>query len=520
MKEFDITIESILGGQSPTEYFSGKDQFLSSLAIDPDLPKDDESTTFKMSGLVRPSALAKFSGTEVTGTPLWIVTNPKDDNAYVYTYDGKVHIVDSTLAMGTALNSGNALTTSTGNGAAYYDNYAYFATNTDISRYGALNGSPSLNQTYWTSTLSKSALANTTYPAINSIKIPNHPMYRNLHENCLYFGDVNANNIGVLHKIETIKTSVEGDTDNGSAASVIDFSYGWWPTCISEDNDGNTVVGLIEDNSIVTKQQPFKIIRWDNSSDAYSTITPDSFSDPFVTAIKNINGTLYVFSGSSKGGTRVSVLYGTVLQEVAYFDDTMPPFAGAVDHIMNRITFGGFSKIGTNHYASVWAVGSKNPSVKEGIHNILKATSAGANGQVTAFKYIQQTSFSKPSVIVGWKDDSACGLDKYSTTYGTSILRSGMYRIGKRFQIKKITIPLISAVGANTTITPKLYFDSGSTTNSPQVINNTNFAGKKLIELYPSGANGNTDVFLELTFSGTSLNTVSLPITMSGETLA
>ena len=158
-----ILIETIFGGFGETEFFGQKGQFLASIGLDPDMPKDDNS--LKISGYLRPTAMEKFSGIEITGNPMWIITNPKTNNIYVYATDGKIHLVSSALAMGT---SPGTLTTASGNGGAYYDNYIYFRKNTDVARYGPLNGTPTLTQDYWVTTLSKTALANTTYPSKGS----------------------------------------------------------------------------------------------------------------------------------------------------------------------------------------------------------------------------------------------------------------------------------------------------------------------------------------------------------------
>ena len=82
--KFQIRIESILGGQSPTTHFSRADQFLASLGIDPAQPVADSgnnSLTYLASGLLRPVPTEKFSGTTVNNSPLWIITHPKGSNA-------------------------------------------------------------------------------------------------------------------------------------------------------------------------------------------------------------------------------------------------------------------------------------------------------------------------------------------------------------------------------------------------------------------------------------------------------
>lgn len=316
--------------------------------------------------------MAKFSGTEVTGVPLWMITNPKTDSTYVYANDGKVHTISSSFAMGTALDT---ITTSAGNGACYYNNYIYFAKNTDIARFGPISNSPATTQAWWTSSpLSKTALTNTTYPAINGVTIPNHPMA--YHQNRLYVGDVNASGIGCIHMINTKKGTYEGDTDDTtvpSAYNVLDFNYQWFPTCL-EAFGNYLAIGVIEGSSTAVKQGNAKVLIWDTIATTTAPNIIAELPDPLITAMKYVNGILYVFSGSASGGMRISrYLGGEQFEELFYLDDQLPPFQGAVDYVINRVVWG--NKTTTPAISgSVMALGSKVRNLQMGIHNILKST--------------------------------------------------------------------------------------------------------------------------------------------------
>ena len=505
--------DSVLGGWSVSEYFNQANQFLSSIGIDPEMPKDD--TTTRPSGLIRPTAMAKFSGTEITGVPLWTITNPKTTNTYVYASDGKVHTINSSLAMTTALTT---VTTSSGNGGAYYNNYIYFAKNTDIARYGPLSNSPTMTQSWWVaSPLSKTALANTTYPTINGVSIPNHPIA--YHQNRLYVGDVNSSGIGIISMINTKKTTYEGDTDDTtvpSAYNVLDFNYQWFPTCI-ESYGNYLAIGVIEGGSTSVKQGNAKVLIWDTIATTTAPNIIAELPDQLITAMKYVNGILYVFSGSASGGMRISrYLGGESFEELFYLDDQYPPLQGAVDYQINRIVWGA-STTTPAVSGSVFSLGSKVRNLQMGVQNILKSTAGATTPMVTTLKYIQQGAKAQP--IVGWKDNTGdasalvCGIDKLSTTYGTSIWRSRMERVGSSFQIKEVRIPLAQAMGANQTITMKIYTDDGSTASTLTTINSTNYPNSdRFIKVYPQGVFGKNNFFIELTFSGTALATVSLPI--------
>jgi hypothetical protein len=176
---------------------------LGSIGIDPDMPVIDSDS--RISGLLRPTAMQKVDN--ITGDPYWIITNPKTADIYVYTNVGKFYKINPTLTTITLIAT---LATSSGNGAEYYDNYIYLATNTDVARYGPMDGSPTMTTSFWVGTMANPALTNTTYPSLLGKQMPNHSMLR-LQDNQLYFCDV-VGNKGALHKIKTRKTTVEGDT--------------------------------------------------------------------------------------------------------------------------------------------------------------------------------------------------------------------------------------------------------------------------------------------------------------------
>lgn len=516
MSRFTIKIDNILGGISPAQYIAGANQYDSAIGIDPDMPLTDSSV--KTSGLIRPTAMSKFSSTAVSGVPLWLLTNPKNSNVYSYNSDGEVISYSSSLGSETVVGTP---TSGAGNGAEYYDNYLYFATPTDISRYGPLNGSPSLANTYWSSTLGKTALTNTTYPSINGVTLPNHPMKYHTGRNRLYFGDV-VSGKGVIHYIATTKTTVEGDTNNGSTYNALDLRYGYYPTCI-EVVDTDLVIGSIQGTNTTIDQAKATISFWDTTSTTPTKIIEKELPDPYITAMKNVNGVLIVFTGNAQGGCRVlRFIGGYSFQEVAYFEECYPPLPGAVDHILNRVVFGGMTTY-PEASASVYAIGSKNAklSINSPIHNILKATSSGSNGWVTALKYILHGNNKIRYPIIGWKDDSGYGLDKISTTYGVNVWRSQTFRIGQPFTIDGIRIPMTASIGSNMTITPTLYIDDLTTSSALSTINNTNYPNsEKNATQKITGASGKHNFLLELRWTGSALCMPSLPITITGETLS
>lgn len=458
------------------------------------------------------------------------MTSPKTSLIYTYLSSGKFN--SYTSAFGSETNIGTP-TSGAGNGAAYYNNYIYLATPTNISRYGPLNGTAALTNTVWTgATLgSQTALTNTTYPSLRgSGTFPNHPMHVHV-DNKLYVGDF-KDGIGYIHFIKTTKTTDEGDTDDGSTYGALDLPFGFMPMDI-ESYGTDLVIAAIQTTNSTLNQGKAALFFWDTVSSSFYNII--WLPDPIVTALFNHNGLLHVFSGAISTGTdvsngyRVSVyLGGQTLKQVHYSNTGHSPLAGGVDAMGTRVVWGTFQQVNTTtassptYYATVMAYGSKDSSFPAGVHSIAKAsaTGAAADGLVTAIKNVQQSSFAYPKLVIGSRDASNHHLDSQSTTYGTAVWHSPMINIGRKFQITRLRLPLGAAVAANMTITPKFFLDDFSSSSTTTTINSTNYANSdRHIQQYPT-IHGNHNFCLELTWSGTALLPVLFPIEIDVEELS
>lgn len=515
----DGSFKSILEGFSSTNYISREGQYNSAIGIDPDLPVGSQ---VKTSGIIVPSRYEKFSGTELTGFPNWIIPNNKTTNTIVYTSDGKLHSFNSSIAMRTTDEASTALpitiTGGAGNGAVFYNNFYYMAEATDISQYGGMSQGASIAKTenVWTGAkFSKSALTNTTYPSIRGVAIPNHPAHVHTDNSC-YWGDVVAGQ-GVIHRMNTRKVTIEGDTDGTtipSAFNVLDLPFGFYPTDI-ESYGTDLVICAIQTTDSTINQGKSALFFWDttNTDTFYRQV---ALPDPLCTALLNVNGILFCWSGNASNGVRLSrYIGGETISEVAYQEEGVPPLAGAVDALGSRLVWGGFTTYPENS-ASVFAYGSKNDSLPKGLHNIVRSTSSGSTQNVNSLKYIQQASNVAPRLIVGWGDGSAKGLDKLSTTATyNSKFRTEVVNVNKAFILKKLAIPFAAAVDANTTVTVKVYLDDESSSVTLTTINNTNYPGKRKVLFKANelaSCVGENNWFVEFTFAGTTEMPILVPI--------
>jgi hypothetical protein len=500
-KTYQIVIDSILGGHSQLSHMSAPDQFRASVGIDPSQPRQDSITytNLKGSGLIRPVPSKKVSSTTMGDAPMWIIPNPKQQVVFVYDHSGSLYTMTPTSYTVTALPDAGTLNSSKGNGGAYYDNYIYLAKETTIARYGPLDGSAGFNEDYWCTTLGKPALTQITKSPTSALigyAYPNHILHRHSNGN-LYILDV-LNGEGVLHYISTTKTTVEGDTDNGSTYDKVGFGYNYWPSAI-ESYGENLVIALYEgsnsinDNNSKTRA---KLVVWDTTSQNYSSISNDEFPDQFISALKNVNGTLYIISGNYDArGYRVSqFLGGNSIQEIGFFEDGHPPFPGAVDNNAGQLIFGNDCIVPVTT-PCVWGLGLHRPTVSNGLFNIFRST-GGSGATVTACKTGMSVNMNLAFPIVGWSNGAVGGTNngldvptRNSPDYATApaIWWSQIFKIGTPFRLKKIKIPLTTHVLDNdapvtsVNVTPIVYVDDGVTAVNLSSINPTTFPQQPIL---------------------------------------
>lgn len=521
-----ITIESILGGHSPATHFAGASQFMTSLGIDPGLPGVSAGPmSYIASGLIRPVPATNGAGATLQGVPLWIKSQPKVSGGLLYVYDSQGSAYTSTtLGVLTALSDAGALSNATGNGMEYYDNYLYFAKNTTVARYGPLNGSPKFDADYWVTTLSKTALVHTPYPtnSANSLAYPNHVMKRHS-DGRLYFCDV-VGNRGVLHYIATKNTTVEGDTDDSSTYNKLQFGCGLWPTAL-ESYGSDLVIALFEsDISTTTSQKNAKIGFWDTLSTNFNQIVWVEFPDSIISAMKNINGVLYVISGDvNRAGFRVSqYVGGYTFKEVIYFDTGASPFPGGVDGRSNQLVFASNTQF-PETAPCIYSIGLSKSKLGQGVFNIMRGTSTDPNVTGTAIAFSEvPTNENNRVPLFGWGRPGVVGIDGQGSVYNNapSVWWSQMFRIGQNFKITKIRILLAQSIAANMTLIPTVYVDESSSGTALTTINSTNYPnGEKNIVLRPINLTGQHSFWLELRWTGSALCTVALPITIEYEPL-
>lgn len=554
-KNFTLKITNVLGGESPSSILSGEGQFQSSFGIDPD---EDLNSNFSTTGsnlngslLTKPSGalvpVKTYSLTSTTlGIPQWIISAPKSptdvsSQYYVYTSVGSVYTLGNLgVASVAGLGDLNDGASAAGNGAAYYDNYIYFARATTVARYGPLDGTPAFTDDYWIGTLGKTALTNTTYPTgqYSSTKFPNHVMKKH-NDGKLYFADV-VGNQGTIHYIATTKTTVEGDTDNGSKYDALDLPYNYWPTAI-ESYGSDLVIALVEaDNrSGNLRSSRAKIVFWDTISDTYNKIIDFEFPDAFISKILNSNGNLYFFSGTSIQAAPLRIsqyIGGSSFQEIVRLDNAYLPDPGAVSDDLPRIYFAGKYKPAVDENNAETSYGGRAAVQSLGSRlgapfslNTVMGTAWSTAAAITSVLY------DNTLIWAGWAsgDQSYGGLSVKGDSPAAdgkrdqkNIWRSEIFTIGGPFKITKIRLPLahtlenVSGNSVSKSITPYIWVDSGSFIHTLTTIDSStqpNASNTRAAIVRPENATGYNDFFIELQWDTDEPLAVKLPIVIDGE---
>lgn len=518
MAIINLQITSIMGGHSPLFHGAGEGQFISSLAIDP-----EASESLKPSGYILPVGYAKFSSSVPSGAPMWIVTNPVNQNHYVYGADGELYSYDSVLSSETSIGTP---TSGAGNGSAYYNDYVYLATPTNVSRYGPLSGAAAIVNTAWTgATLgSQSALTNSTYPGTRNVDYPNHAMHVHT-DGSLYFLDF-ASGQGMVHKIKTDSTG----TNDGSAYNVLDLPFGVRPFDLEGYGTDLAVVGSVLGSSTTVKQGGSFLFLWDTFADSFYRQVP--IPSAFASAIVNVGGTLYIWGGSIDFGWHLYRYTGGYdVEQLWDSHEGSPPYAGAVDTFGDRVAWGSYITGTPSIAACIMAYGYQNERLgRDAVHNIGVVDSLNTLPVVSSLKFAQQAQRTK-APIIGWRTDTsaAYGLSKVSAAAAkNSWFWSPPFQVNKPFKVREIRIPLTDPVTSTVNIRPRIMFDDQGTTKTLTAINNTNYPGESVVryndleieEATSAGYVGKNNFFLELQWdAGTSAIGVALPIDITIETL-
>lgn len=354
----------------PSALFGGANEYLMGIGIDPDVPLTDEEGDIKTGGAIRPVTYTKFSSTEIDATPIAIINTPKNNLTYVVLANGKLLSYTSVLTSASAVLIGT-VSGGVASGAFYYNNYIYITTPTDISRYGPLNNSPALVDNVWTSSTlgSQTALTNTTYPnTLLNIPYVNHFGFTHS-DGAAYVLDYKSG-LGYIHKIQTTKTTDQGDTNDGSAygsVGALSLPFDFLPiTAVSYGTD-IVIAGAMTTDSTVN-QGNARLFFWDAAEELFYRVV--RLPDPICSTLKYVNGVLYGLSGDLNGAYRLwRYVGGDAIETLKIIEDGNLPLQMASDFVGNRLVWGA-NTILPSISSGLYAYGSKSDLFPRGLHHI------------------------------------------------------------------------------------------------------------------------------------------------------
>lgn len=244
-------------------------------------------------------------------------------------------------------------------------------------------GSATVNRSYasliangvWTgATLgSLTALTNWKPPQTSfSTNYLNHYGFAHV-DGAAYFLDFKQG-LGYIHKIQTTRTTDEGDTNNGSTyGSVSGFTLPRNNYPIAASSYGTDIVVASTKNFDGTINQGGALLSFWNAADDlfYRHV---KLPDPICTCLIYANGVLYGLSGSLSGGYRLfRYVGGDMVETLKVIEDGNLPMQGAITAFGNRVVWAADT---TTPYTSsgLYAYGSKSDLFVRGLHNIVQGS--------------------------------------------------------------------------------------------------------------------------------------------------
>lgn len=529
MGEIKLRIDSILGGIAPAIHAAGKGQFLASQGIDPEV-----DVLKYPSGYIMPTGFTAFSGAALNAAPTWLLTSNHNTKVYAYCDNGRLVSYDNTL--GSETNAGTP-TSGAGNGAVILNDYLCLMTPTDVSVYGPLSGSPSITNTWWTTTASLTAFANSLNAATRNVYYPNHAAH--LHsDGKAYICDYN----GLRGRINKLGITSAGAND-GSAYDVLALPTGFRPYDLETFGTDLAIVGSSAGTDTATKQGGAFLVLWDTFSPSFYRQIP--IPGAMATAVLNVGGVLYIWAGSvDYGYSLFRYTGGFGVEQVWSTHEGSPPFAGAVDAVGDRVVWGAFTTSSGPYQggACLFSKGYQNKRLgpADAIHNIGVVNTGQTLPVVSAVKYVQQAQNTKYPVI-GWRTDTSAtyGLSKYSASAVKAFcsFASEVFSINRPFAVRDIRLPLTAAVsvGGDPIISPYIYYDDATTYKALNSIGLGNYPGLSTVKYEAleieqaatvdsnggvSGFVANNNFMLYVQISSIAAQTgIALPIEITVETL-
>jgi len=500
----------------------GEDQYQDAIGIDPEAIGSVGGVTGRTLGAIMPTFQETVLTTTTLGeAPMWVTGAARTTGVFVYGSSGTVYTLSNTLSLDGDQGGIVKPTSGVGNGMAYYNDYIYLSTPTNIFRFGRLSATAPTLSNYWITGLSNSALTNSDYPSTRNITYPNHVLHPH-NDGKLYIADYESSDTldiphgGLIHWLKTNSLGTEAT----SAFAELTLPPGFMPTAI--ESYGTDLAILCTPQAIfsggaIPKSGESALFLWDTVSESYYRNIP--IKESMATAMKNKNGELFILAGNIDTDCKLlKYLGGDSFQTLAVINSGSPPPQSAIEIFGNMICWGG-NVSNPIVAAGVYSYGYRSGLLKPALHMPMRIKDASNTLPIVS---CVKSILRSPYPVVGWRTDTSAeyGLDKIASS-GTqsSRWRTKVYNIGKRFRIIRIRVPLQETVLTGDSIVLTVYTDTESSSTTLQTINATNFPNsEKLIDYNSLSIVGYSNFYIDFSFSGTNRQGLGLPITIDIET--
>lgn len=184
-----------------------------------------------------------------------------------------------------------------------------------------------------------------------------------------YFLDF-KDGLGYIHKIQTTKSTYQGDTNDGSAyQSVGDLSLpsDFIPITMASYGIDIVVSGTPTVDNEVNQGNAW-LFFWDAAEELFYRRIP--LSEPLCSALWYVNGVLYGLSGDLNGGYRLfRYIGGDSVEYLKSVEDGNLPLQMATSYVGNRLVWAA-NTTQPRISAGIYAYGSKSDLFPRGLHHI------------------------------------------------------------------------------------------------------------------------------------------------------
>lgn len=327
----------------------------------------------------------KKSASVVTGLVKWIVDGtPFDTNRYAYDDAGNIYKIDASDNF-TLLRT---VSNSHGQGMEIQGDYLYYTQDTQIGRYGPLDGSPSFTDSWQTGLNSTAASTFAPIAVLNDKLIIGH-------------GNKVATWDGAIWTLAALTLPAQLNVRAISRTDQYILIGAWRGAVITASEDGYVYL-------------------WDALSDTFNDSYPTegglnaiNYYRNQLFSIQGKNGIIYTDTSPFNKVQRIPKL------EIKKYVEVFP---GAITTWQNLTHFGVSNSDSSNITRGVYTWGSKQSAVFPAALNYGYTISTGNNGstvQIGAVKGIGN------DLYIAWKDGSNYGVDKIDET--SSYALSGTY---------------------------------------------------------------------------------------------